>query len=391
MKSKSTPVVLAGAALLLCTSLAAAQDRRQQSPSDAQALTARVEDDQSAELARLKSQVVRLQDEAHQVSEHAARTRQVVAQIDEMLRDARLRGAPEQEMQAAMAERDRAIAEEREARARADQLLSQLHAAEADYSALKQAIDQKREQQMQALREQDLAATEQRRVQAQQAAEALYQDAVTLAQRPDAAQALHEAIVASELQQLQARYAGLQQRLAELEQLYKRGVVSQTELTETKTQADVVLAQMRQATLRGLLEKVEGERENFGNRNDPLKAEALTGEVLQTEFFRGYLDSVKRYSELSRDPADAAVAAVVTAADLLRGKGPEASITYFEPILQELSGSGDAASQAAEAAVRMQLAEAYHAAGRDEDALRVLRTLIIRKGSPRGEGEEAAQ
>lgn len=337
-----------------------------------------LEDTAAQETARMEAELAQLQGASAELDDRMQRAREFLRDLDEQLRNARLRNAPEEEMKPVSEERQRAETELRQITEQRDLMQRQVQDMETRYAQFKAQIAQQEEDRQRVQREQNLSETEKRRAEAQQAAEAVYRDALMLAEQPDAAKALHEALVQSDLQQLQARYAGLQQRLAELEQLYRQGAVSQSELTETKTQADVILAEMRGATIRGLLQQVEGERSSFEARN---KATDVTGEVLQTEFFRGYLDTVQRYSALSRDPADAAVAAVVTAADLLRQKGPQASIDYFEPILEELSRASDPASGAAEAAVRMQLAEAYHAAGQDADALNVLRTLIVRGGT----------
>lgn len=379
------PLLLLGA-VLLPAGLAASQDGSRQPPRKPTAerqgsqdpLRGRPLDDTTAqETARMKTELAQFQGASAELEDRVQRAREFLRDLDEQLRNARLRNTPEEEMKPVLEERQRAEAEVRELTEQRDLTHQQMQNMEARYAQYKAQIAQQEEQRQRIQREQDLSETEKRRAEAQQAAEAVYRDALTLAQQPDASKALQEALVQSELQQLQARYAGLQQRLAELQQLYRQGAVSQAELTETKTQADVILAEMRGATIRGLLQQVEGERSGFESRN---KQPEVAADVLQTEFFRGYLDTVQRYSALSRDPADAAVAAVVTAADLLRSKGPKASIEYFKPILEELSRASDPASSAAEAAVRMQLAEAYHAAGQDADALNVLRTLIVRGG-----------
>lgn len=155
----------------------------------------------------------------------------------------------------------------------------------------------------------------------------------------------------------------------------------------------MALAELRQAELRRLLEEVERQQQAFQERSETDRPQAVPPEAregaLQTAFFRGYLDTVQQYARLSSDPSNAAVAAVVTAADLLREAGPQASIEYFEPILRDIQRARqtDPGLGAAEAAVRLQLAEAYQAVGRQTKALEVLRGLIV-PGQASGQAEE---
>lgn len=377
--------ICVAAALLVPARVSVAQDRQPQPPSDRrqsdqEALRERRPDDTAAqESARMEAELAQFQDARAELEDRVQRARAFLRDLDEQLRNARLRNAPEEEMRPVSEERQRAETELRGLTEQRDLMQRQEQDQEVGYAQFKAQIARQEDERQRVLRDRDLTESESRRAEAQQSAEAIFKEVASLAEQPNATKALYKALSQSEVEQLQARYSGLQQRIAELEQLYRQGAAPQSELTETKTQADMVLAEMRQAMIRGTLEQLERERSGFSERNQP----DVSGDVLQTEFFRGYLDTVQRYSALSRDPADAAVAAVVTAADLLREKGPQASIDYFEPILAELerSGGGDPASSAAEAAVRMQLAEAFHAGNRDEDALRVLRTLIVRGGA----------
>ena len=353
-----------------------AQDR----PADLPQSFDRAQSFSEREVLALESAMQQLQEQRARLADEIERTRSVVRMLEEQLRQARLEKVDNEDIERVKAEYDNNLAllktQEDQYKALAQQMLG----IEMQNNELRAKISAQQAEREQVARQREMEAAEKRRQDAEQQAATIYRDVAALAQLPDSATALYEALRASEVQQLQAQYAGLQERLAQLEQLYQRGAISQTELSDTKTQAATVLAKMRQATIQSMIEQVEREREGFAQRNDPLRGE-VSGQMLQTEFFRGYLDTVQRYSQLSRDPADAAVAAVVTAADLLRSQGPKASIEYFKPILEELSRASDPASSAAEAAVRMQLAEAYHAAGQDADALQVLRTLIVRRGA----------
>ena len=88
---------------------------------------------------------------------------------------------------------------------------------------------------------------------------------------------------------------------------------------------------------------------------------------------RGYIELVSRYTELSSDPTKAAISAVVTAGDLLRAKGNDTAIAYFEKLLPEVQGD-----ESVNRAVRLQLVELYKASGQTDQALEQLRILIVR-------------
>jgi len=90
----------------------------------------------------------------------------------------------------------------------------------------------------------------------------------------------------------------------------------------------------------------------------------------QMMMLRGYLDAVDGYAHIARDPSNAGIAAVVSTADLLRGRGADAGIDYFTKLLPEVK---DAAVQRA---IRVQLVELYKQANKPEQALEQLRTLM---------------
>src|SRR5262245_50160457 len=56
----------------------------------------------------------------------------------------------------------------------------------------------------------------------------------------------------------------------------------------------------------------------------------------QIDMMRGYLDVVDRYTRLARDPVAAGIGAVITANDILRPRGADAAIDYFNKILPEV-------------------------------------------------------
>ena len=99
-----------------------------------------------------------------------------------------------------------------------------------------------------------------------------------------------------------------------------------------------------------------------GGENDP--------RMRQFEMVRGYLDAVQRYAQLARDPSMSGIAAVVSAADLLRPRGADAAIDFFTKLLPEVKSPG------VQRAIRLQLVDLYKAAGKTDQALDELKTLM---------------
>jgi hypothetical protein len=95
------------------------------------------------------------------------------------------------------------------------------------------------------------------------------------------------------------------------------------------------------------------------------------------EHLRNYLGVIEAYSRLSRDANQAGIAAVVTAADMLRPRGADAGIEYFTKLLPEVK------SPAVQRAIRLQLVDLYKATGKSEEALTQLREVM--KGAPETE------
>lgn len=88
---------------------------------------------------------------------------------------------------------------------------------------------------------------------------------------------------------------------------------------------------------------------------------------------RNYLDLVDRYTAMSQDPSKAGVAAVLTAADLLRAQGNDAAIKYFEGVLGDTEKP---LTPEINRAVRLQLAELYKAANQPDKALDQLKAVM---------------
>jgi hypothetical protein len=86
---------------------------------------------------------------------------------------------------------------------------------------------------------------------------------------------------------------------------------------------------------------------------------------------RGWLDLIDRYAKLSRDPVASAVAAVVSADDLFKGRPPEQAIEYFTKLLSEVK------NETVQRAIRLQLIELYGKNNDQQKALEQLRLLMI--------------
>ena len=104
------------------------------------------------------------------------------------------------------------------------------------------------------------------------------------------------------------------------------------------------------------------------------------GPMNQIQMLRGYIDLVESMSRLSKDPNAAGVAAVISAADVLKPRGPDAAIDYFNKLLP------DTKSPAVQRAIRIQLIDLYKASGQQEKALDQVRTLVTGAA-----GDEAAR
>jgi hypothetical protein len=341
--------------------------------------------------AMLDIRMTALSNEMNDLEAQLTRMRDVVTQMEQTLREARLAGRSADEL--AKIEQERAAAQDQ-----ASVLITQLEEVRQRYAQTKAeatqweqryrlAAQQRERQQAADLLERSTAG----RQEAEQRADTVIQEARLLAQGDNAVEAIQMALGESEIEKLRTAYAVTQQRAAQMKLMVESGHASAQELMALAAQADVALAELRQAELRRLLEQVRREQEGFADRANAGQPadEARHEDVLQTAFFSGYLDTVQQYAKLSSDPDAAAVAAVITAADLLRDQEPRAAINYFEPMLTELRKQHNAAyanperhaPSAVESAVRLQLAEAYNAAGERAKALDVLREIILTNGA----------
>ena len=101
----------------------------------------------------------------------------------------------------------------------------------------------------------------------------------------------------------------------------------------------------------------------------------------QLDAVRNYLDVFDRYSRLSRDPTAAGVAAVVTAGEILRARGADTAIAYFNKVMPDVK------NESVQRAIRLQLIELYKMSGQQDKALEHLQALMTQAPSGAGAGE----
>lgn len=91
----------------------------------------------------------------------------------------------------------------------------------------------------------------------------------------------------------------------------------------------------------------------------------------QVEVMRSWMDTVDRFVRLSQDPVASGVAGVITAVDLLRPQGPEATLDYLNKLMSETQNA------TVRRAIRLEMIEMYKATGQRDKALDVLHELIV--------------
>ena len=89
------------------------------------------------------------------------------------------------------------------------------------------------------------------------------------------------------------------------------------------------------------------------------------------EMLRGYLDLVDHFSRLAHDPTSTGIAAVITAGDILKARGADAAIDFYNKLLPDVK------DPAVGRAIRIQLADLYKNAGQADKALEQLHMLIV--------------
>jgi hypothetical protein len=108
----------------------------------------------------------------------------------------------------------------------------------------------------------------------------------------------------------------------------------------------------------------------MGDRDDRGPGGGEDPRMARLNLMRGYMDAVDRYARLAHDSQLAGIAAVVTAADMLKPRGADTAIDYFTKILPEVK------SPAVARAIRIQLVDLYKAAGKSDQAMEQLKQLI---------------
>lgn len=220
-----------------------------------------------------------------------------------------------------------------------------------------------------------------------------------LAASENPAAQLSDAIADAALERLRVTYRSAALRAATTRRLYELGRIESSELYEAEAAADAALADVREAELQRMLDRVQRERANGAaaaavppTTNPTTATEAVQEQaqqviqadrqVLQAEYFRGYLETVRRYGELVSDPAAARVAAVITAAEILANRPPAEAVAYFQAMLNELPTGPDAspADMAVRRVIHFQIADFQRISGDEAAALEQLRTLAV--GTP---------
>ncbi len=114
-----------------------------------------------------------------------------------------------------------------------------------------------------------------------------------------------------------------------------------------------------------------GQRGQGGPQGPQSAAPGAGGDIGR---FGGYITMVGQYSKLAADPEASGVAAVISAGDVLRRKGPQAGIEYFTKLLPEVK------MEAVKRAIRLQLIDLYKVNKQDDKALEELKSLMTAEG-----------
>ena len=88
-----------------------------------------------------------------------------------------------------------------------------------------------------------------------------------------------------------------------------------------------------------------------------------------------YMELVNQYSKMSSDAQSSGVAAVIAASDILKPRGADAAIQWFNKVLPEVK------NPAVRRAIRGQLADLYKQAGQADKALDELQALMTEASS----------
>ena len=222
---------------------------------------------------------------------------------------------------------------------------------------------------------------------------------------------LSDAVANASLERLRVKYRSAAVRANNVRQLFESGRADQAQVIEAESNAEAALAELREAELQRMLDRVKRER-NTGVAVGagaavevpdaaPTTEPAAGGDgviqadrqVLQAEFFRGYLETVRRYGELAEDPAASRVAAVINIADMLAANAPDRATTVLRGMLTDLRkrpGERSDADAAVERILILQIADFERQSGRDQEAMNLLRALAIGPGAPGADAGSSA-
>jgi hypothetical protein len=120
----------------------------------------------------------------------------------------------------------------------------------------------------------------------------------------------------------------------------------------------------------------QGGRDNMGPNHPLVMSErnrpqgGPQGGPPEVARFMAFLNMVDSYAKLAKDPDAASVAAVVSAADVLRPKGAQGAIDYFTKILPDVK------SPTVQRAIRLQLMDFYKASNQPDKALEQLQLIM---------------
>ncbi len=108
-------------------------------------------------------------------------------------------------------------------------------------------------------------------------------------------------------------------------------------------------------------------------------------EMAQVEMMRGYLDVVDRYTRMARDPSASGIAAVITASEVMKHKGAEAAIEFFNKMLPNVK------NEPVQRAIRLQLIDLYKSSNQPDKAMEQLVMLMTSapEGAPPAPAETA--
>ena len=271
-------------------------------------------------------------------------------------------------------------------------------------------------------------------VEAQARVDALKASVAAMAAGDDPEAALQAALDETRLERLRIEYVELARRARQLRSMMENGMAQPVESYDAKAAAEIAFAALREAEVQMTLDRLRRERAAGSGRAAPTSRPAtpdsdaarvnaiirqveaiiesfdaddnsqqmqelqrqvqealrenaelanlqwrpaepttVDGQLLQAEYFRGYLDTVERYGQLASDPAAARIAGVITVVDLLADK-PHDAIDALQRMASDIESDPNAAP--VRRVILLQLAELHRQVGRESQAVDYLRKLV---------------